>query len=460
MDKLVLQVQATNYTDTKDVKSLISTLNKSSDLLSKNQGSLDDFINTLAPATHTIGCIYALAAKLSGSIQDKPKFISQVRNVIYQGNINQIRQVPYKFSLICRKFAEILASDTPLAAVRPLREAIIKLKPSSHFLTPLHADFFQCCLLSHNYNAALPILSEEIYEIPNPDEYKDLRPSDLLRFFYYGGMLHLGLKNYHLALEFFKSAFTVPALILSLIMVESYKKYILTCLIAVGSVPNPPKYTSQLILRQLKVYCQPYLDLSTAYSTHSLDEMNKVLAQHHDVFTKDTNFGLVSQVLTSLRSRNIQRMTDTFLTLSTADIANNVQLQGSKQAEKEIMKMIEGGQIVAKINQKDGMVKFEEKEEGWESEGRVRDMDGRIERAMGLAAKMRMRDEDIGSSQEYLSKVVGSGGGKWGGGGGEMDDFDIGGGMRDRERGGGYGRFGGGGSKHRKGGGGGFMAGF
>ena len=353
--------------------------------------------------------------------------------------------------------------DYALSAVRPLREAIIKLKPSSNFLTPIHADFFQCCLLSHNYNAALPILTEEVYEIPNPEDYKDLRPQDLLRFFYYGGMIHVGLKNYTLALEFFKSGFTVPALILSAIMVHSYQKYILLSLITVGSVPQPPKYTSQMIQRQLKAYCSPYVDLSTAFSTHSIEEVNKIVAQHHEVLTKDANFGLVQQVVNCLTRSNIQRMTETFITLSTNDIANNVHLQGAKQAEKEIMKMIEAGQIVAKINQKDGMVKFEEREEGWESEGRVRDMDERIERVMGLAVKMRMRDEDIGSSAEFLQKIVGGGGGGGGGGGkwgAEMDDFDLGGmgmgmgggAMRgDRDRGG---RHGGGFGKHggRKGG--------
>ena len=50
--------------------------------------------------------------------------------------------------------------------------------------------------------------------------------------------------------------------------------------------------------------------------------------------------GLVKQVLSSLYKRNIQRLTQTYLTLSLHDIANTVQLEKSKEAEMHVLRMV------------------------------------------------------------------------------------------------------------------------
>ena len=49
------------------------------------------------------------------------------------------------------------------------------------------------------------------------------------------------------------------------------------------------------------------------------------------------------------------------------DIANRVQLSGPKEAEKYVLHMIEDGEIFATINQKDGMVSFEDNPEKYAS---------------------------------------------------------------------------------------------
>jgi len=99
---------------------------------------------------------------------------------------------------------------------------------------------------------------------------------------------------------------------------------------------------------------------------------------------RDGNNGLTKQVLVSLRKKNIQRLTKTFLTLSLTDVASRVQLPSPRDAEKAILNMVNGdllqcclsaillcasyyycclfqiedGEIFASINQKDGMVCF------------------------------------------------------------------------------------------------------
>ena len=109
---------------------------------------------------------------------------------------------------------------------------------------------------------------------------------------------------------------------------------------------------------------------------------------------QDSNLGLVKQVVSSLYKRNIQRLTQTFVTLSLQDIADTVQLESSKEAELYILRMvyiistewifwvknliglyfysihcfqIQEGEIFATINQKDGMVCFHEDPEQYKT---------------------------------------------------------------------------------------------
>lgn len=55
---------------------------------------------------------------------------------------------------------------------------------------------------------------------------------------------------------------------------------------------------------------------------------------------QDKNLGLVKQVVSSMYKRNIQRLTQTYLTLSLQDIANTVQLNGPKEAEMHVLQMV------------------------------------------------------------------------------------------------------------------------
>lgn len=57
----------------------------------------------------------------------------------------------------------------------------------------------------------------------------------------------------HVSLTFSSQAITTPAMAVSHIMLEAYKKYILVSLILHGKVQPLPKYTSQIVGRFIKV---------------------------------------------------------------------------------------------------------------------------------------------------------------------------------------------------------------
>jgi hypothetical protein len=164
---------------------------------------------------------------------DPARFAAQVRTLIPVANTTQVRLAPSKctpphinstnaqvqppdrltlsfdccaplVARLCQRFAEIHQEQkTPLASIKLLKIAITKLRPNSESLTPLHADFLQMCLLAKDYRAALPVLGDEVLALAHPENY-NLKARDVLRFFYYGGMIFTGVKDFGKALEFFK----------------------------------------------------------------------------------------------------------------------------------------------------------------------------------------------------------------------------------------------------------------
>jgi COP9 signalosome complex subunit 3 len=128
----------------------------------------------------------------------------------------------------------------------------------------------------------------------------------------------------------------------------------------------------------------------------------------------------VKQCIQDLYRRNIKRHTQTFLTLSLSQIAESVKLASPKDAEKAILRMIEEGQIFASINQKDGMVSFNDNPESYGDNRMLNHLDQQIKRTIELAHKLRTVDRDIASSPVFIQKTtMGDRGRGW-------NDFDMG----------------------------------
>ncbi|XP_042043176.1 COP9 signalosome complex subunit 3-like [Salvia splendens] len=124
-----------------------------------------------------------------------------------------------------------------------------------------------------------------------------------------------------------------------------------------------------------------------------------------DKFENDNNLGLVKQVVSSMYKRNIQRLTQTYLTLSLQDIANTVQLNSAKEAEMHVLQMIQEGDIYATINQKDGMVRFLEDPEQYKTCEMIERLDFSIQRIMMLSKKVTTMNEVMSCNPSYLGKV-------------------------------------------------------
>uniref|UniRef100_A0A2K5E182 COP9 signalosome complex subunit 3 n=1 Tax=Aotus nancymaae TaxID=37293 RepID=A0A2K5E182_AOTNA len=341
---------------------LCELINKSGELLAKNLSHLDTVLGALDVQEHSLGVLAVLFVKFSmPSVPDFETLFSQVQLFISTCNGEHIRYATDTFAGLCHQLTNALVErKQPLRGIGILKQAIDKMQMNTNQLTSIHADLCQLCLLAKCFKPALPYLDVDMMDICKENGAYDAK--HFLCYYYYGGMIYTGLKNFERALYFYEQAITTPAMAVSHIMLESYKKYILVSLILLGKVQQLPKYTSQIVGRFIKVSFLNKIDF---------------LCEH------------------------------TFLTLSLQDMASRVQLSGPQEAEKYVLHMIEDGEIFASINQKDGMVSFHDNPEKYNNPAMLHNIDQEVNMNITvnpqLCKSMGSQEDDSGNKPSSYS---------------------------------------------------------
>uniref|UniRef100_A0A6Q2XFF8 COP9 signalosome complex subunit 3 n=4 Tax=Protacanthopterygii TaxID=41705 RepID=A0A6Q2XFF8_ESOLU len=329
---------------------LCELINKSGELLAKNLSHLDTVLGALDIQEHSLGVLAVLFVKFSmPNIPDFETLFSQVQLFISTCNGEHIRYATDTFAGLCHQLTNALVErKQPLRGVGILKQAIDKMQMNTNQLTSVHADLCQLCLLAKCFKPVLPFLELDMMDICKENGAYDAK--HFLCYYYYGGMIYTGLKNFERALYFYEQAITTPAMAVSHIMLEAYKKYILVSLILHGKVQQLPKYTSQIVGRFIK----------------------------------------------------------TFLTLSLQDMASRVQLSGPQEAEKYVLHMIEDGEIYASINQKDGMVCFHDNPEKYNNPAMLHKIDQEMLKCIELDEKLKSMDQEITVNPQFVQKSMGT----------------------------------------------------
>ncbi|KAI5558622.1 hypothetical protein BDE02_17G055200 [Populus trichocarpa] len=399
-ESLVAQIQGLS-SNAVDLGLLSIHLKKADEVLHNESTRLLAFLEQLDPTLHSLGYLYFLEACTSGPVTNEQarRLVLILSRFLTCCVADQIRLASEKFIAVSKRFKDqVLMLEVPMRGVAPLLEAVKKLRSSSEHLTALHPDFLQLCLLAKCYKTGLSILEDDIFEVD--------QPRDFFLYCYYGGMICIGQKHFQKALELLHNVVTAPMSSINAIAVEAFKKYILVSLIQNRQFSTSlPKYTSSAAQRNLKTLCQPYMELASSYSSGKVSELETYIQTNREKFESDNNHGLVKQVVSSMYKRNIQRLTQTYLTLSLQDIAKIVQLSSPKEAEMHVLQMIQDGEIYATINQKDGMVRFLEDPEQYKNCEMIEHIDSSIQRIMTLSKKLTAVDELLSCDPLYLAKA-------------------------------------------------------
>lgn len=154
----------------------------------------------------------------------------------------------------------------PALAIAPIRSAMFRLDPGTGTFTSTHLRFIQLCMETRSYKAALPILDNYIHSLPTSiaketledleysvvasesvasGEFINLKSghttkinlSDLQEYYILGAMAYLGERQFQKALHFLEHVLVTPAQnSLNGLMLEAYKKWVLTSCLANQSV--------------------------------------------------------------------------------------------------------------------------------------------------------------------------------------------------------------------------------
>uniref|UniRef100_A0A673XUF1 COP9 signalosome subunit 3 n=1 Tax=Salmo trutta TaxID=8032 RepID=A0A673XUF1_SALTR len=361
---------------------LCELINKSGELLAKNLSHLDTVLGALDIQEHSLGVLAVLFVKFSmPNIPDFETLFSQVQLFISTCNGEHIRYATDTshdtFLSLLRMVLMHLFLSQPLRGVGILKQAIDKMQINTNQLTSVHADLCQLCLLAKCFKPVLPFLELDMMDICKENGAYDAK--HFLCYYYYGGMIYTGLKNFERALYFYEQAITTPAMAVSHIMLEAYKKYILVSLILHGKVQQLPKYTSQIVGRFIKPLSNAYHELAQVYATNNPAELRSQVNKHSETFTRDNNTGLVKQCLSSLYKKNIQRLTK-----------------------------IEDGEIYASINQKDGMVCFHDNPEKYNNPAMLHKIDQEMLKCIELDEKLKSMDQEITVNPQFVQKSMGT----------------------------------------------------
>ncbi|KAF3444478.1 hypothetical protein FNV43_RR14170 [Rhamnella rubrinervis] len=397
---LVTQIQGLS-SSAGDISRLHIILKQAEETLHAESARFFPALDQLDPSIHSLGYLFIVEACSAGtlSVERAGVLVRPISRFINACAVEQIRLATEKFISVCRRFKDIvMLLEAPMRGVAPMLIAVGKLQTSSEHLTTLHPEFLLLCLLAKCYKTGLSVLHDDIFEVD--------QPRDLFLYCYYGGMICIGQKRFHKALELLHNVVTAPMSSVNAIAVEAYKKYILVSLILHGQFSTSlPKYTSSVAQRNLKNLCQLYIELANSYGTGKITELETYVQTNREKFETDNNHGLVNQVVSSMYKRNIQRLTQTYLTLSLQDIANTVQLRSAQEAEMHVLQMIQDGEIYATINQKDGMVRFLEDPEQYKTCEMIEHIDSSIQRIMAISKKLTAMDEQISCDPLYLQKA-------------------------------------------------------
>jgi COP9 signalosome complex subunit 3 len=410
MDKIVSQIQVVcsgKATET-DIKELYRFLVKNSEILRHNVSVLEEVLNIISPAIHTIGwvCLLGVRASVPSKLPDPGRFVTLVRTIIEQGNPLHIQIACTEFAFLVKKAGDLFADGgQPLVPVSFVSSALAKLKSRDGEITALHPYILKLLILAHNYKAALPYTSEEVVSVQDASETEAL-----LSYYYYGGIVHAALRNTARAVSFFRSALSVaPATALSAIALEAYKKYIVVSLIADGVVAPLPHYTPSVVTRMLKTAAAPlvavYMELATAYGTHDTAVVQACIAANAQVYAKDGNAGLVKRALGAMPRHAIRRCTKTYLTLSLERIAQIAGIPSAAAAGKMIVDMVNRGEVAACVNSAEGMVSFREDSQQTGQELTAQ-LNAQIAAAFRLDEKLKATDQDISLSPAFIQRTT------------------------------------------------------
>ena len=258
--------------------------------------------------------------------------------------------------LWCRGRARGADGRTVAEALGRAREVAIARAQSEAAITPQDACYLRVCLKLKAYDALAA--SDGILAAPALDVAPALDATDFLLRCYYGGRALLALRRYAEAARWFQNALSAPATALSAIAAAAYKKYALATLLA-DAVADASTFSAPVKKYSASRECDAYASLlAAAKKRDAAKELADVVERHEATYELDGNAGLVALVRDRAVAAKARSLAKTYSTLRLGDFASAIGFSDVDAAERVLYGMIVRGEVAARIDAVDGVVRF------------------------------------------------------------------------------------------------------
>jgi len=393
-------------------------------MLPKERANVDNVLAALNIKSHSIPFSYLLGFKAQDLKMDDINaitiFIKLMHRFIREADRSNVSLYPRPFTDALRVYVDIMKNDKNyLPLIDTLRQCVLLLQGSSEnrgMLTFAHCDFVYCCVKTYCYHQAFPLVDYDIIQVQGGG---CIRSIDNLRYFYYCGLVQIGVKKYKEAMEALTMVCTAPSDNISLIQIDAYKKYILCSLIRKQRFDPLPRYTPRILNRYFPKFCSEYLDLNKAFDSKAnsgvvgRDVLHKTVEKNLDLYLKDQNYGLVKKVVESGKKNSVKKLTSVYTKLSMQKVQALCRFKDEAEAKRIVLDMIRDGDLSASIDA-EGVVTFYDGTITESDEQMLKRMQSGIEKTLNLWNGLDGQQLKVKTSKEYISKSLNLGGGMGG----------------------------------------------
>ncbi|KAJ5527996.1 hypothetical protein N7513_012155 [Penicillium frequentans] len=358
----------------------------------------------------------------------------------------QVRYIGHEWvQLIESMVLAAQATSKPLLAARLIKDALLRLDPSCAVLTSTHLLLAQLCLAARVYTCALPVLNKHICHIPalpsrassnslsiRCAEHESsqsfinettglaskLSYRDYLRYFLYGGMIYMALKEWRKASHFLGIVISMPTMgSVSMIMVEAYKKWILVGLLDKGKLCPPPSITAPHVIKTFQSLAKPYISFAQAFERGDMKRLEAEVDAARDIWHLDNNTGLVWQVVNAYSTHSLIKAKKVFAALTVAELQSHtspspMDVNGAVKAN--LASLVVSNAIEAKLAQpqlysKNTMLRFADVSSLPEASRETKvqaQFEGERQLLEALFSGVEENSNGLGLSEEFIDNVV------------------------------------------------------
>lgn len=244
-----------------------------------------------------------------------------------------------------------------------------------------------------------------------------VKSSTVLEYNFYRGLIYMSRREWSNAQLAFEQAVSHPSKdkVVSKIMVEAYRRWVLVGLLSEGKAPTVPVHATPSAKSCYATVCKPYNNVATLFNTPRAAELKKEVEDNESVWQQDATTTLLAEILSAYQKWQIINLRQIYQRVA-IDEVRQVTLSaetGEPLADEQavfglIRQMIESGMLRGQVEQHDGQsyLAFQEGDETLSEADFAKQIAQSHHSVDSLAKQFRVMSDRLSVSKEYVRYVV------------------------------------------------------